>query len=521
MNAAKDPNLTQEEVLKRIVQTNRDTEFGRKHQFNGVETVEQYRNQVPVHDFELLRPYIEKQRDTGAEALTAEPVVHYNRTSGTTGTPKDVPITQTGVGETRQLSQLGAYALIQQTSIFTGKVFAIGGAAVEGRTSSGTPIGSASGLIYRQQSRFVRTRYAIPPEAFDVQDSELRYVVMAIYGLHEQKVSTMATANPSTFVRLLEVINNNIDDILTHIEQGTLPDCQISLPTVKPNPARAEQLRNLISKSQRLTYTDIWPKVKGVVVWCGGSCRFAVSKLRKLLPSKTQIIELGYNASEVRGTINVDIDKNLCLPSLQHVYFEFVTVDDWENNEQNFLGLHELQEDTFYYIFITTSSGLYRYNINDVVQVTGKIHTTPTLEFVRKGRGVTNITGEKLTESQVMEGMERLCSDLAIDPDFFVLLADELESSYLLCVELDSAHDPDTLTHSFDSILKELNIEYESKRKSERLGAMRYHRLPAGAGYAYRSALISAGQRDSQFKYQHLQYLRTTSLPLDTSSSTE
>ncbi|MXZ55033.1 MAG: GH3 auxin-responsive promoter family protein [Gammaproteobacteria bacterium] len=521
MNAAKDPNLTQEEVLKRIVHTNRDTEFGRKHQFNGIETVEQYRKQVPVHDFELLRPYIEKQRDTGAEALTAEPVVHYNRTSGTTGTPKDVPITQTGVGETRQLSQLGAFALIQQTSIFTGKVFAIGGAAVEGRTRSGTPIGSASGLIYRQQSRFVRTRYAIPPEAFDVQDSELRYVVMAIYGLHEQKVSTMATANPSTFVRLLEVINNNIDDILIHIEQGTLPDCQISLPTVQANPARAQQLRNLISKSQKLTYNDIWPKVKGVVVWCGGSCRFAVSKLRKLLPSKTQIIELGYNASEVRGTINVDTDKNLCLPSLQHVYFEFVTVDDWENNEQNFLGLHELQEDTFYYIFITTSSGLYRYNINDVVRVTGKIHATPTIEFVRKGRGVTNITGEKLTESQVMEGMERLCSELSIDPDFFVLLADEIQSSYILCIELNSDHDPTSLIHTYDNILQQLNIEYESKRKSERLGAMRYHRLPAGAGYAYRSQLISTGQRDSQFKYQHLQYFRTTSLQLDTSSTTE
>ncbi|MXW07800.1 MAG: GH3 auxin-responsive promoter family protein, partial [Gammaproteobacteria bacterium] len=239
-----------------------------------------------------------------------------------------------------------------------------------------------------------------------------------------------------------------------------------------------------------------------------------------LLPSRTQIMELGYNASEVRGTINVDINKNLCLPSLQHVYYEFVTVDDWENDQQNFVGLHELQEDTFYYIFITTSSGLYRYNINDVVRVTGEIHATPTIEFVRKGRGVTNITGEKLTESQVMEGMERLCSELTIDPDFFVLLADELESSYLLCIELNTEHDPIVLTLTFDNILQQLNIEYESKRKSERLGPMRYHRLPNGAGYAYRSYLISAGQRDSQFKYQHLQYLRTTSLQLDSSSTT-
>lgn len=514
MNAAKVPQLTQEEVLKRILLANGDTEFGRKHQFKNIDSVEQYRELVPVHDFELLRPYIEKQRDTGAATLTTEPVVHYNRTSGTTGTPKDVPITQTGVAETRQLSQLGAYALIQQTSIFTGKVFAIGGAAVEGQTNSGTPIGSASGLIYRQQSRFVRTRYAIPPESFDVQDSELRYVVMAIYGLSERNVSTMATANPSTFVRLLEVIDNNIDDILTHIKQGTLPECEIPLPAINANPARAQQLRNLISKRQKLTYQDIWPNVKGVVVWCGGSCRFAVSKLRKLLPPKTQIIELGYNASEVRGTINVDIRNNLCLPSLQHVYFEFVTVDDWENNQQNFLGLHELQEGTYYYIFITTSSGLYRYNINDVVRVTGQINATSTLEFVRKGRGVTNITGEKLTESQVMEGMETLCAELAIEPDFFVLLADELESSYLLCVELEADHDPITLVQTLDRILQELNIEYESKRKSERLGCVRYHRLPAGAGFAYRSELIAAGQRDSQFKYQHLQYLRTTSLQL-------
>ena len=515
MDATAELETTQEEVLKHIIHANRETEFGRVHSFENIDSVETYRKQVPVHDFELLRPYLERQRDTGAKALTTEEVVHYNRTSGTTGTPKDVPITQTGVAETRQLSQLAAYALIQQTSIFTGKIFAIGGAAVEGYTRRGTPIGSASGLIYRQQSRFVRTRYAIPPEAFDIQDSELRYVVMAIYGLHERKVTTMATANPSTFVRLLEVINNNVDVILDHIERGTLPDCQISLVPNKPNPRRAEQLRNLLSDRHSLTFVDLWPAVKGVVVWCGGSCRFAVSKLRKLLPKHTQIIELGYNASEVRGTINVDTKNNLCLPSLQHVYFEFVAVDDWENDRKDFLGLHELQEDTFYYIFITTSSGLYRYNINDVVRMTGRINSTPTLEFVRKGRGVTNITGEKLTESQVMEGMERLCSEFSLDPNFFVLLADEVQSSYVLCIELDSDHNPCKLIAAFDHILQQLNIEYESKRKSERLGAMRYHRLPAGTGYAYRSELITAGQRDAQFKYQHLQYLRTTTLKLD------
>lgn len=518
MRATTDPKRAQEDVLKRIIQANTDTEFGRNHQFENIDSSDTYRKHVPVQDFELLRPYIENQRNHEVPALTVEQVVHYNRTSGTTGTPKDVPITQSGVTETRQLSQLAAYVLIQQTSILTGKVFAIGGPAVEGHASSGTPIGSASGLIYRQQSRFVRTRYTIPPEVFDIQDNELRYIVMAIYGLRERKVTTMATANPSTFVRLLEVINANIDDILRHIEHGSLPDSEISLTGIKPKPARATQLRKLFSTSHPLTYRDIWPKVKGVVVWCGGSCRFAVSRLQKLLPADIQIVELGYNASEVRGTINVDVDNNLCLPTLQYVFFEFVAVDDWESNRAEFLGLHELQEATSYYIFLTTTSGLYRYHINDVVRVTGMINATPTLEFLRKGRGVTNITGEKLTESQVMEGMERLCVELTIEPEFFVLLADELDSSYLLCIELPAAHNPLDLVNTFDHILQQLNIEYQSKRKSKRLGSLRYHRLPEGSGYAYRSNLTAAGQRDSQFKYQHLQYLRTTSLQLDSTT---
>ena len=55
-----------------------------------------------------------------------------------------------------------------------------------------------------------------------------------------------------------------------------------------------------------------------------------------------------------------------------------------------------------YYIIVTTPSGLYRYFINDVVRVTGFLHAAPLLKFMQKGKGVTNITGEKLYEAQVL-----------------------------------------------------------------------------------------------------------------------
>ncbi len=514
IEATNDPALVQWEFLQSILQANADTEFGEEHAFNNIDSVESYRANVPVCEFEFLRPYIEKQRDTGVRALTSAEPIYYNRTSGTTGSPKDVPVTQQAFDETRRDSQISAYLLSRDTDALVGKVFAIGGSAEEDRTVRGVPIGSASGMLYRQQSRFVRSRYVLPPEAFDVEDMETRYIVCAVYGLAQSGVSAVATANPSTFIRLNDVIQNNPDVVLRHLAEGTMPECNVELTPLSPQPKRARDLSSMLDRHGSLNYRFVWPRLRAVIAWCGGSCGFALSRLRLLIPESCQVIELGYNASEFRGTINVSPRVNRCLPTFQHTFFEFVRQDDWENGDMRFLSLHELEQDQLYYIFATTTSGLFRYDINDIVRVTGWINRTPTLEFVQKGRGVTNITGEKLSEYQVLEGVKAVRSEVGVDPTFFVVLADEANAQYLLCMELDVRPDSERIATVFDTSLQGLNVEYESKRKSERLGKVRFVLLPPGTGFDYRSDLIAAGQRDSQFKYMHLQYLKETALTL-------
>lgn len=385
LEVAKDPSRAQLTVLRNIVGANRETVFGREHSFRTIDSVADYRNAVPVSDFEQLRPYIESQRDEGEQSLTIASPVCYNRTSGTTGVPKDVPVTAQTLEETRASSQLSAYVLARQSQILRGRVFAIGGSAEEERTKRGAPIGSASGLLYRQQSRFVRSRYILPPEVFDIEDIDTRYIAFAVYGLASNAVSTIATANPSTFVRLDEVINGQVESVLRHISDGSLPDSDVALQPLQSNPRRARQLERIHGERGKLNYSQIWPGLAGVVTWCGGSCGFALSKLRTLLPDACKIHEFGYNASEFRGTINVDLANNACIPTLHHTFFEFVECDDWEAGDRRFLGLDELSEDCLYYVFATTSSGLYRYDINDIVRVSGRIHATPTLEFVHKG----------------------------------------------------------------------------------------------------------------------------------------
>ena len=515
MRAAESPRETQEAVLRRILSANADTEFGREHGLGGVANVDDYRQAVPVLTYEDLREAIERQELTGERCLTPEQPVYYHRTSGTVGAPKNIPVTESGLAQMKRDQRLSAYVWARDSAVLEGKVFAISGAAVEGHMDGGTPFGSASGLLYRHQSRFVQSRYVLPAEVSDIEDYDVRYLAMAVYGLAEPGVTSAATANPSTFLRLLSVVHDNADAVLGAIASGRLPGEASGLP-LPPRPERARELERRLNAAGRLTYAGIWPGLRGIVTWTGGSCGIALGNLSPLLPDGVQIIEWGYSSSEFRGTLNVEARRNACLPTFLSTFFEFAERDAWEADTGEFLCLDELEDGREYYVFVTTGDGLYRYDINDIVRVNGWVGNTPTLGFVQKGKGVTNITGEKVTEAQVLDAVTSAFAPTGAPPEFFIMLADEAASGYTLYVETGaSAFAGGGAAGEIDRLLSASNIEYESKRKSGRLAPLRVRLLPDGAGGQYRENCVASGQRDAQFKYLHLQYARDSAFDFD------
>ena len=517
VEAAKRPRDVQQALLRRITAENADTEFGRKHGFSQVADADAYRQATPVQTYEDLRPLVERQELTGEPCLTMERPVYYHRTSGTVGAAKNIPVTESGLKRMKRDQQLAAYVWSRDTAVLQGKGFAISGQAIEGRMEGGTPFGSASGLLYQGQSRLVRSRYVLSHEVADIEDYDSRYLTTVILGLAEPNVTGMATANPSTFLRLLSVADRHSDTILEAIASGRMPG-ENSLPApvrqgLQANPGRAAYLARCLESSGRFTYIDIWPDLRGIVTWTGGSCGTALSGLNGLLSADIPVIELGYLASEFRGTLNIDARNNVCLPTFFQTYFEFVEREAWERGEAEFLGLHELEQGGEYYVLVTTPEGLYRYDMNDIVRVTGMVHQTPTLDFVQKGKGTTSITGEKLTESQALDAVPAVLSERNIHQRFFIVIADEEASGYTLFVEVgdgEAAHAADgaAIAADLDFRLCQLNVEYEAKRKSGRLVPMEVRWLPPGTGDRYRSACVQSGQRDTQFKYLHLQYAR-------------
>ena len=525
VQATKTPAATQREVLRQILQANAECAFGRAHSFGNIATYDDYRAAVPVADYESLRPYIEERKNDASPSLTTEPPVFYARTSGTTGDPKFIPLTKSGIRRARITQRLFAEAQYSGTGMYRGKILAIASPAVEGRMADGNPYGSATGMIYQSMPRPVRGKYVIPPEVFGIADYDVKYYTIAALALREEDITGLAASNPSTLVRLLAVINQNLGSLLVDIADGSLAVSELLTDAQRKavarrfvrNPSRARRLEYLRLRKGAITFADAWPDLAAVVTWTGGSCGVVLPALRKALPDSARIIEAGYAASEMRGTINIAVAQERCVPTLLDNFFEFVERAGWERGFKHFLTLDQLTEGGEYYIFVTTRDGLYRYDMNDIVRVTEYFNETPVLAFVQKGRGVTSITGEKLHEDQVSQAVAEARSRGLLNTSFFVALADEAHAQYRLYLEPDGAPGIGSgeLAKDLDRRLAELNIEYAEKRASGRLGALCAAYVAPGTGEAYTRTLLAAGQRDAQLKVQPLQYLRDCSFDFD------
>jgi hypothetical protein len=227
-------------------------------------------------------------------------------------------------------------------------------------------------------------------------------------------------------------------------------------------------------------------------------------------------MELGYQSSECRGTIAIEPETPGGLPPLHHHVLEFVEQADWDAGRRTCLTLGQIEEGKRYYVLFTTAAGLYRYFMNDLVEVTGFFRRSPLLRFVQKGRGVTSLTGEKLYEAQAIEAVQHAASRHGFTSAFFIVVADERTSSYRLYVQPDvgARVDGEAVAREVDERLGELNVEYHAKRASGRIGPIAVSWLRPGTADKYKAAAVKAGQREGQFKLAILQYTKDLLLPL-------
>ena len=520
------PRHSAESTLRSILYLAKDTEYGREHHFDTILHATStsdffllYQQFVPVNEsFETLRPYIERHKNGERDVLFPVKPDMYATTSGTTSEPKWVPMTHKYLKDVYgKMSHVWTWNFVKHRNrIFGGHIFPIVGKEVEGYAPDGTLFGSVSGVLVRDIPPIIKKHYVAPAAVMSIPEYGARNYALMRLALQHRDVTLWATANPSTILELMRTVDEHAEELIMDIAHGTLSD-KFEIPddireTLKPyiftKPERAQELKQLLQAHGRLLPKDYWPWLQYLSTWKCGNTKIYMEKYMDAFNwEKTYYQELGYIATECRFGFSLD-DTNESVLFPHFHYYEFVAEDELDKPNQHFLQIDELELGKRYCAYVTTFSGLYRYNMNDLVEVGGFYRKTPTVHMISKVNGIVSMTGEKLYEPQFIQAVHEAEKETKIKTKFFVGFADVEQSLYHFYFEFadDSIrqNQADAFAKVVDEHLQKINIEYEAKRSSFRLHEPVAHILQANAYSRFKTACLKDGFRDGQFKFNLL-----------------
>jgi GH3 auxin-responsive promoter len=513
------PVQAQERLLRQILETNADTEFGRRHGFGGITTFEQFQERVPISTYEDLEPYITAEMQGQPNQLTKDPSVLFTTTSGTTGNRKYIPMTRQGKRAKAHLTWLWFCGLYRDhPGIVGGRILSVVSPEVEGHAPSGVPIGAESGHAYRTMPGPVRSMYTAPYPVFAIEDYEAKYYTLLRLAAG-QNISCIATVNPSTILLLGDRLARHGESIIRDVRDGSLSS-EFSVPQdlrnslhLRPDPDRAKHLEQATASGGGVLRPGLaWPGLAAIGCWKGGTVGAYLAKFDTLFPQGPPVRDFGYYATELRGSVPLSDQGDAGTIAIGTNVLEFHPAgQDRAPQGPELLGVGQLEVGQRYFVYVTNTSGLYRYEMNDILEVTGHDHQTPRIRFIQKGKGVVSFTGEKLYEVQVIAAVDKALAALRGRYHFIAAVAELVDATnprLVFLIEFDDPiadHDGAALVDRLDAALGEENDEYLTKRRSLRYGPPIVRVVRPGEFDRYRRRMVETGQRaDGQFKVLRL-----------------
>ena len=518
----------QNRLLLKILRANQASDFGRRHVFARLGSYADFSHALPLANYAYFTPYIDRCRrgETAALFGPAQKLLMFALTSGTTSAAKHIPVTHAFAQSYRRGWNIwGIKALADHPTGYLRKILQVTSSPEEYRSEAGIPCGAISGMLARNQKYIVRRYYVTPPEVADIPDAAARYYTIMRFAL-AQDVGFISTANPSTTVTLARTAEHNATELIRDLHDGTLND-SLDLPTsirnrlvtrLRSNHRRAAELEGLLTQHGRLLPRHYW-NLAFLANWTGGTLSLYLPQLTEYY-GDTPIRDIGLLASEGRISIPVQDNTPAGILDITANFYEFVPADQYDALDDpdaadtlpdhlTPLTADQLQTGQEYYIFLTNFAGLYRYNLGDRIRVADFQDATPIIEFLSKGAHIASLTGEKLTEKQLVDAVRAVATELSLDMTSFIAAPIfAAPPHYRLYFETSATLDPprlDKLTQHLDQRLCLANIEYQSKRKSQRLGPIDTHQLPTDYLAQRDQTQIKNNQgRAEQFKHRFL-----------------
>lgn len=522
-----DPGASQRRLLLATVRANAATAYGRRHGFDRIATVEEYRRRVPLVRWDELAPWIERIQRGEPRVLTRERVLRLTPSGGSTAAAKLVPLTRTLLAEFQRaigpwvvdvferhpgLARGRAYWSVSPAAVSpaaepadlgepneSGSETRGGPTPGSGSTSGGgtggaVPIGFAEDTVYLGSffQRLVDRTLAVPGAVARLAEVEsFRYATL-LHLLAARDLTLVSVWHPSFLTLLLEPLGRWWEPLLDDLAAGTLtlPGSRsagataVPVPAPGADPARAAELRRLGASALA---GEIWPRLAAISAWADGHAAGAAIELAERFPG-VAIEPKGLVATEAFVSLPFAGARPLAVRS--H-FFELI-----DDSGRSHLA-DEVAAGGEYGVAVTTGGGLYRYRLGDRVRVVGFLGATPCLHFVGREDRVSDRRGEKLSDGHVAAVLERL---LGGGGGFAMLAPDDEGGRPGYTLYLDSRRpSPPGLAENLERGLAE-NPHYRWCVRLGQLAPARVFRVVGDPHHLYIEHCRRAGQRLGDIK---------------------
>lgn len=463
--AAGAPERTQRAKLASVLRCNANTAFGRAHGFDRIDSVEAYQAKVPIRRFDEMGPWVDRAADGEANVLTAEPVRMMERTSGSSSPNKLIPFTKSLLDEIAAATHPWLFDLLRRCPGLAGRrsYWAISPATrARQKTAGGIPVGIDDDTEYfGLLGRWVLgAMMAVPSRVGRISDVRHWRWETSRHLLGCEDLGLISVWSPTFATRIMETIERDLDDLLAAIEPG-----------------RANRIRRALDRNHgQLTGDVLWPQLAVVSCWTDGPSRAFLPLLRRWFPD-TPIQSKGLLATE--GVVSFPLwGREGSVLSVAGHFLEFVDV---QRPTQSPRLLHELEEGDLVSPVLTTSGGLYRYHLQDMVRVVGRYRAVPCIRFEGRLDCVSDLAGEKLDARVVGRAIDRATNGDGAKWRF-AMLAPELGSPPAYHLYLEGEGSEEEAARFADAVERALleGAHYAYCRKLGQLGEVRLVRVDNG-----------------------------------------
>ncbi|NEQ87171.1 MAG: GH3 auxin-responsive promoter family protein, partial [Moorea sp. SIO2I5] len=450
--------------------------------------------------------------------LTPDPVIYLNMTSGTTGKKKLIPVTKRSrqiLNQANQIAMGFAAEASRKMGSPIGKILLTSSVKIYGRTSNGIEYGPVSAGDLRLNDFLYRHIFAHPYEALQPEDSLARHYICLLFALRNSQLRVIGANFPILALQLCKYLECHAQDLIKDLETGNIVNWLKLEPELRTKlerqfsaaPKRAVQLRSILYREGRLTPKLAWQNLSLIITARGGTSDFYFQRFPRYF-GYTPIFGGIYASAEATFGIYHDLNTDSTILAIKSGFFEFIPQEEWNEKQPKILLPDQVKVGEYYRILVTNYSGLYRYDIGDVVEVVGFYEQTPLIVFRHRLGGLLSSTTEKTNEFHVAQVMQQLQQefDLPLENFCITLSEHEIPPHYLVNIELSPGHtlsDPQAFLAHFDRTLKEIHASYEIKRRHQ-IPSPRLRILATGSFATVRQRLIQRGMPESQLKFTHI-----------------